>query len=69
MKALEWLYNFSVYKSMGFFQDAQGQLTPQSLIQSYEISKPYKILWMSSLSARMMTSNQKWRHQSGHNTP
>ena len=30
MKALEWSHHFSHYKSMGIFQDAQGQLTPQS---------------------------------------
>ena len=30
MKELEWSQYFSHYKSMGIFQDAQGQLTPQS---------------------------------------
>ena len=30
MKELEWSQHFSHYKSMGIFQDAQGQLTPQS---------------------------------------
>ena len=30
MKKLEWSQHFSHYKSMGIFQDAQGQLTPQS---------------------------------------
>ena len=33
MKELEWSQDFSHYKSMGIFQDAQGQLTPQSLAQ------------------------------------
>ena len=28
MKELEWSQDFSHYKSMGIFQDAQGQLTP-----------------------------------------
>ena len=28
MKELEWSQDFSNYKSMGIFQDAQGQLTP-----------------------------------------
>ena len=32
MKELECSQNFSHYKSMGFFPDAQGQLTPQSLV-------------------------------------
>ena len=30
MKELEWSQHFPHYKSMGIFQDAQGQLTPQS---------------------------------------
>ena len=30
MKELEWSQHFSHYKSMGIFQDAQGQLTLQS---------------------------------------
>ena len=30
IKELEWLQPFSHYKSMGIFQDAQGQLSPQS---------------------------------------
>ena len=34
MKELEWSQDFSNYKFMGIFQDAQGQLTPQSLIES-----------------------------------
>ena len=32
MKALECSQDFSHYKSMGIFPDAQGQLTPQSLV-------------------------------------
>ena len=32
MKELECSQDFSHYKSMGIFSDAQGQLTPQSLI-------------------------------------
>ena len=31
---VEWSQDFSHYKSMGIFQDAQGQLTPQSLVES-----------------------------------
>ena len=34
MKELEWSQDFSHYKSMGIFQNAQGQLTPQSLVES-----------------------------------
>ena len=34
MKELECSQDLSDYKSMGIFQDAQGQLTPQSLVRS-----------------------------------
>ena len=34
MKDLECSQDFFHYKSMGIFPDAQGQLTPQSLVQS-----------------------------------
>ena len=33
MKELECSQDFSHYKSMGIFPDAQGQLTPQSLVR------------------------------------
>ena len=38
MKELECSQAFSHYKSMGIFPDAQGQLTPQSLVRSGRIS-------------------------------
>ena len=38
MKELECSQDFSHYKSMGIFHDAQGQLTPQSLARSGRIS-------------------------------
>ena len=38
MNELEWSQHFSHYKSMGIFQDAQWQLTPQSLVRSSQIS-------------------------------
>ena len=38
MEELECSQDFSHYKSMGFFPDAQGQLTPQSLVRSGRIS-------------------------------
>ena len=34
MKALECSQDFSHYKSMGIFPEAQGQLTPQSMVGS-----------------------------------
>ena len=36
---------------MGIFPDAQGQLAPQSLVQSSQILNSSKMLWMSSLPA------------------
>ena len=53
MKELECSQDFSHYKSMGIFPDAQGQLTPQSLVRSGRISNSFEILWMSSLPASM----------------
>ena len=47
MKALECSLDFSHYKSMGIFPDAQGQLTPQSLVRSGRISNSSEMLWMS----------------------
>ena len=53
MKELEYSQDFSHYKSMGIFPDAQGQLTPKSLVRSGRISKSFEMLWMSSLPASM----------------
>ena len=53
MKELECSQDFSHYKSMGIFPDAQGQLTPQSLVRSGRISNSSEMLWMSSLPANM----------------
>ena len=41
--------HFSHYKSMRLFQDAQGQLTPQSVVGSDQISNLSESLWLSSL--------------------
>ena len=43
-KELECSQDFSHYKSMGFFPDAQGQLTPQFLVRSVRISNSSEIL-------------------------
>ena len=51
MKELECSQDFSHYKSMGIFPDAQGQLTPTSLVRSGPISNSSKMLWMFSLPA------------------
>ena len=52
---------FSHYKSMGIFPDAQGQLTPQSLVRAGRISNSSEILWMSSLPASMKKIRSKMK--------
>ena len=47
MKELECSQDFSHYKSMGIFPDAQGQLTPQSLVRSGRFSNLSEMLWSS----------------------
>ena len=59
LKELEFSQDFSHYKSMGIFPDAQGQLTPQSLVRSGQISNSYEMLWMSSLPANMKKVRSK----------
>ena len=44
---------------MGIFSDAQGQLTPQSMVRSGLISNSTKTLWLSSLPARMKKIRSK----------
>ena len=53
MKELESSQDFIHNKPMGIFPDAQGQLTPQSMVRSGRISNSSEILWMSSLPASM----------------
>ena len=61
MKALECSQDFSHYKSMRIFPDAQGQLTPQSLVRSGRISNSFEMLWMSSLPASMKKIRSKMK--------
>ena len=61
MKELEWSQDFSHFKSMGIFQDAQGQLTPQSLVESGQNLKLSEILWLSSLPASMKKIRSKMK--------
>ena len=44
MMELECSQDFSHYKFMGIFPDAQGQLTPQSLVRSGRISNSSEML-------------------------
>ena len=53
--------DFSHYKSMEIFQDAQGQLTPQSLGESGPNSNLSEILWLSSLPVSMKKIQSKIR--------
>ena len=61
MKELECSQNYSHYKSMGIFPDAQGQLTPQSLVRSGRISNSSEMLWMFSLPASMKKTRSKMK--------
>ena len=42
MNSLLCSQHFSHYKPMGIFPDIQGQLTPQTLVHSCQISNPFK---------------------------
>ena len=44
MKEQECSQDYSHYKSTGIFPDAQGQLTPQSLVRSGRISNSFEML-------------------------
>ena len=61
MKELECSHDSSHYKSIGIFPDAQGQLTPQSLVRSGRISNSSEMLWMSSLPASMKKIRSKMK--------
>ena len=61
MKELDCSQDFSHYKSMGIFPDAQGHLTPQSLVRSGRISNSFEILWISSLPASMKKIRSKMK--------
>ena len=61
MKELECSQDFSHYKSMEIFPDAQGQLTPQSLVRSGRISNSSEMLWMFSLPASMKRIRSKMK--------
>ena len=61
MKELEGSQDFSHYKSMGIFQDAQGQLTTQSLLEYGPNSNLSEILWLSSLPVSMKKIRSKMK--------
>ena len=51
MKVLDCSQDFSHYKSIGIFPDAEGRLTLQSTVRSGQISNSSKTLKLSSLPA------------------
>ena len=62
---------FSHYKSMGNFLDAQGQLSPLSVVRSGRNSNSSEILCISSLPAspkriRPKATKKRWRHHFPH---
>ena len=61
MKELECSQDFSHKMSMGIFPDAQGKLTPQSLVRSGRISNSSKMLWMFSLPASIKKIRSKMK--------
>ena len=61
MKVLEWSQRLSHYKPMGIFPKAQGQLTHKSYVGYCPISNPSKILWLSSLPARIKKNQSKMK--------
>ena len=61
VKELECSQDFSHYKSMGIFPDAQGQLTPRSLVESGPNSNLSEILWLSLLPASMKKIRSKMK--------
>ena len=64
MNELTWRQHFSHYKSMGIFLDAQGQLTPSSVVRSGHNSYSFKILCMPSLPA-LKGSDRKQARKGG----
>ena len=61
MKAIECSQDFSQYKSIGIFPDAQGQLTLQSMVGSGLISNSFETLWLSSLPVKIKKIRSKMK--------
>ena len=61
MKELECSQDFSHYSSMGIFPDAQGELTPKSLVESGPNLNLSEILWLFSLPASMKEIRSKMK--------
>ena len=61
----KWRHHFSHNKPMGIFSDFQGQLTPQSVVQSSRNSNLSVLSCMSSLPASMKRIRWKTAEKSG----
>ena len=61
MNEQETSQHFSHYKSIGIFQDVQGQLTPQSLVESGPNSNLSEILWLPSLPVSIKKIRSKMK--------
>ena len=61
MKVLEWLQQFSHYRSMEIFPDAQEQPTHKSLVRSCRTSNPSKTLRLFLLPARIKRNQSKMK--------
>ena len=61
MKALECSQDFSHYRSMGIFPDAQGQLTPQSMVgsgQNFELVRDFMVVLVTCKNEEDPIKNQ-----------
>ena len=58
MNELKWSQHFPIISTC-VFPDAQGQLTPQSVVRSSQISNSYETLWLSWLPAKMKRIRSK----------
>ena len=59
---------YPIISLWGYFLDAQGQLTPQSVVRSGRNSNSSEILWMSSLPTNLkcilsIATEKKWQHR------
>ena len=61
MNALECSQDFSHYKSIGIFPDAQGQLTLQPMVRSDLISNSFGTLGLSSLPTKIQKIRSKMK--------
>ena len=71
IKELECSQDFSHYKSMGIFPDAQGQLTPQSLVRSGQISNSSEMFLLPASMKKILSKMKalEWSQHFFHFNP